>query len=1220
MTENLIQLPSLKTIEEWQHVDDIHFVETTPRSVPLSSLIAYPEQEYIDRIVSLKSGIPAAKHIQHIKDLLHDVTLAKRYLVEIYTKRGLMKPISSDQMMNMLMNNTVSAQTAQTMFEDLVAYFTKEKEDMSTICQNISRLLYSDSLWSNGQYSDYFIDVFCETIFTLNAIENLQPSKKSVNLDLSQLSKIAKGAQQGNAIDNSQSVIRMWLATPNAITEELLQTCLNNVNYQRIELVTQILTDYIRYKIENRNYLDHNQKFFYISALKFIVALYNRAYQKEQIDKKGQKKKMFVLKPISDEITAMTKTVLEAYKLMPYIFEYAVETADRFDKSYITLPKKANIKNPINFPRKKLQDLQQEAHKHSAVLTQFINELNSCQKINASQKVETPDELCKKLVHYLPKVIQTNSMTMGIVREVVIQKQMTVPTDPNRDPNISDYEAAILAGLNQDAALTILNVLWLAKSTKELISLNYPVISQAISDAIQNDLQDFAVNILPQSILRNSEYKEDITNIIEVIRTLLGYFPNGDHYEISAKKASKVETVAPSKDIGTPHIAMIELLRTQLQLFVNPDAPAVSKLGVFKGQPLDSDDEKIFKEFIERSQYYIPLLNLMQTLDQVCDQSFLYYKEYFLDVNKRTFFPVTTSIPVILSRYSLERYNELELTGAIFYPLSIYDDAAASALKYLKSKYLFDEIRAEASICVQYISREIAHQAMKPILKFAALQFMPKSVVESLPDNMLMIEGQKFTGGEIFKENISSLRLGLILQQNTLTILGCPIDTKTLIADNLNQLLHDHLKQLVGLIEQYGLFFVPMFVRIIEILRRTHELLSTFELKMNPFDDILRLAMVTDNPNSFQSGLLNSIYSHIESVIVPDCAIFTFPMRILPHQENHIGEQICKIFDNNIGAIFNAYLIKTTHIVSIESLREMLWLMEDGAPGVFSMLFNSLLDDLSKPFLQVYQSVRGNLARINNPPASATYAQAFDIYEGAYHYFIDNAEVRTLLSLMNQIGNILILSQFLDNAVVLKRTTTALASSFILSTNPIDSQEKVHDTPELFEMFDGKFQETKPFFSNLAQKIGDDEIELPILSASVRALVTLLLPEFNLFAESSPNLCDLQSQKGFAALYSALEFILINIMIAETKTTGGYGKYGDGIFYFAAALLNLCSQRRLFRALSITEKLIAHSSSDLGTSLEERTMKFVTASKYASASLASASATLQPILNNILQK
>jgi hypothetical protein len=75
-----------------------------------------------------------------------------------------------------------------------------------------------------------------------------------------------------------------------------------------------------------------------------------------------------------------------------------------------------------------------------------------------------------------------------------------------------------------------------------------------------------------------------------------------------------------------------------------------------------------------------------------------------LDLDKVVQFAIRSSIPFILYQFALENYGQPEITEVAFYPLSIYDDAAHTALNAHKSKMIFDEIRAEAEMCRKTLS------------------------------------------------------------------------------------------------------------------------------------------------------------------------------------------------------------------------------------------------------------------------------------------------------------------------------------------------------------------------------------------------------------------------------------------------------------------------------------------------------------------------------------
>jgi hypothetical protein len=168
-----------------------------------------------------------------------------------------------------------------------------------------------------------------------------------------------------------------------------------------------------------------------------------------------------------------------------------------------------------------------------------------------------------------------------------------------------------------------------------------------------------------------------------------------------ASKARKKPDDKRSSLSAPPHLAILELLRAQVQAFVrNP-------------KKLDWSDQREFESFLEGSRYWMDLLLIDETLSIVCDQSGLFFKESMLDLyrkkmNKSVYFPVRASLPYVLIDYALHTSDKQELLGALFYPLSIYDDAAAAALKTLKSRFLYDEIVSEAKICALKITQQIS--------------------------------------------------------------------------------------------------------------------------------------------------------------------------------------------------------------------------------------------------------------------------------------------------------------------------------------------------------------------------------------------------------------------------------------------------------------------------------------------------------------------------------
>jgi hypothetical protein len=239
----------------------------------------------------------------------------------------------------------------------------------------------------------------------------------------------------------------------------------------------------------------------------------------------------------------------------------------------------------------------------------------------------------------------------------------------------------------------------MCRAAKELLQTNMPSVMECLMLYIQGYMQNFAYNTLALTIQRNS--CQEVVKIARCLQVLIGRFTSDEYGRIQRDK-KYIGKHNPTIPNCLPHVAMIELARVQLTACTNPESDFIQKRN---GLHLSDVDIRDFRRFLEETRYFPDLMRLADTLDIVCDQSPLFFKEYYLEAEGVTFFGVSSSLPVILSEYALLNYEQPELTSAVFYPLSIYDDAASTALRKLRSRFLYEEIKAEAPICLVLLAK-----------------------------------------------------------------------------------------------------------------------------------------------------------------------------------------------------------------------------------------------------------------------------------------------------------------------------------------------------------------------------------------------------------------------------------------------------------------------------------------------------------------------------------
>ena len=1194
-----IFVPTPSVINNWNTLNTLPIVETAPRSVPLSIFVRYPSESLYDRTISLSVGFPQTDTLILVMQLGQDIQKVERFLAEIYSKRAASTPLFSylekvkaEKKLKDYPPEFLSEKgqnIAKSLNKPTIDFLQKIRNETTGIVQNLSALFSNDNIWMTGKYSEALIDHISILIFKLTALEQLLQVKSSIINDVTNFLKLAKDQELSESIMK----LRMWITSKNSITHQIRDTG-KNIPEKSFKAMFKIISSFLRKKIEDDDFIYPEMQYVYLNMFIFMLQYYKQQQEIEIKKNSDNKKPKYVLKELSDEMKNFIKCIIIKYPILLIFFEYASDTGSAIPESMKTTSHKTSIQETAKYAPPTLDSLLVDLRKYYSKLSNNITRI-LFHEPNPSEA----EELSNCLVATLHIV----AASLNSVHEIISKSLAFPPPVPPGMENkqMTKFELSMKYGFKNDLQMILL-ILSISRSIKEVIISNLPLVQQYINYYVQYYFQNFAYNKLPPAIVRSSKC-EELKKILEKIRALIGFFNDNDFpIRPEAKKYGKLTPNVPN---CAPHISIVEIVRIQLQNLINPENPLTAKKSVLSSSELASEDRKEIEQFLQNTKSFGDILALSDTIDVIFDQSSMFFKETYLDIEKVNFFPASTSLPIILSEYALENYQKPELTNALFFPLSIYDDAASTALRYLKSKYLYDEIKAEAEICLESITRSIADSAFHPIWKFAAVRSLSKSMSSSLPNN------SEITA--MLNEGVSTIRIGVLLMQNQLFLLGCPIDTKDLIATRINALMYESIQKVFGLLNKDGILAIIAFKQILEILRSTHALLLDFGLPIMPFDDTLSIVLSTDTPNSLQSSFLLSISDHLQNYVLDDYYLLINPYRLIPR--NYRKVDIKKIFKSNAGNLMQLILEPTTSFISTESFRELFWMLDDGA---ITILHNQLLlsiDDIFDDFIQLFSAVQSRLQRIKNSPIASSCSEVFDRFEGAYMHFIDDSDILKLFSVMSQLGNIFAISEMMDNAYALKRSSTDQITSFLFCKSPENPNAQ---SPELFALFDGQLKEQEKYFSSYKSTPTESEVIQPFLHKMLTQFSSFMYKNQNKFAETSTNLLDLTSLKGFAATWSILEFLFIlRESIHKTNDNNNYQSFGDGVQLCAAAVLCYTDQVSLYRLLSIGSRIKSHSLTDFNTNKDSREKFFIAANDKFSSTLQYAISSYKPILDHI---
>ncbi|XP_053514793.1 LOW QUALITY PROTEIN: cytoplasmic FMR1-interacting protein 1 [Artibeus jamaicensis] len=275
-----------------------------------------------------------------------------------------------------------------------------------------------------------------------------------------------------------------------------------------------------------------------------------------------------------------------------------------------------------------------------------------------------------------------------------------------------------------------------------------------------------------------------------------------------------------------PWITQLYMVRTMLESLIADKSGSKKTLRSSLEGPTILDIEKFHRE----SFFYTHLINFSETLQQCCDLSQLWFREFFLELTmgRRMQFPIEMSMPWILTDHILET-KEASMMEYVLYSLDLYNDSAHYALTKFNKQFLYDEIEAEVNLCFDQFVYKLADQI------FAYYKVMAGSL---LLDKRLRSEC-KNQGAAIHLP--PSNRYETLLKQRHVQLLGRSIDLNRLITQRVSVAMYKSLELAIGRFESEDLTSIVELDGLLEINRMTHKLLSRY-LTLDSFDAMFREA------------------------------------------------------------------------------------------------------------------------------------------------------------------------------------------------------------------------------------------------------------------------------------------------------------------------------------------------------------------------------------------
>ncbi|KAK7874487.1 hypothetical protein R5R35_001571 [Gryllus longicercus] len=661
-----------------------------------------------------------------------------------------------------------------------------------------------------------FINMFA----VLDELKNMKSSVKNDYSTYRRAAQFLKVMADSQTLQESQN-LSMFLATQNKIRDTVKE------NLEKITGYEELLADVVNicvHMFETKMYLTPAEKHMLVKVMGFGLFLMDSDLC--NINKLDQKKKLKLEK--IDRIFKNLEVVPLFGDMQIAPFNY-IKRSKHFDPSKWPLSSSNSI-SPQADLMVHLPQIREDHVKYISELARYSNEVTTTYKETRSD-VEN-----RETAELALRGLQLLSEWTSVVTELYSWKLLH-PTDHHQNKECpaeaEEYERATRYNYTEEEKFALIEVIAMIKGLQVLMARMETVFTDAIRRNIYAELQDFVQLVLREPLRKAIKNKKDlIRSIIVSVRETCADWQRGvEPQQDPALKGKKdpdngFGIKVPRRNVG-PSSTQLYMVRTMLESLI------ADKSGGKRTLRKDIDGQYLVQidQFHKTSFFWNYLLRFSASLQDCCDLSQLWYREFYLEMTmgRRIQFPIEMSMPWILTDHIL-RTKEPSMMEYVLYPLDLYNDSALYALTVFRKQFLYDEVEAEVNLCFDQFVYKLSEQIFAHYKQLASSILLDKRFrVECVAQGTYLLAYPRAN------------RYETLLKQRHVQLLGRSIDLNKLITQRINADMQKSLDLAISKFEAGDITGVVELDGLLQVNRLCHKLLSKF-LALDEYDAMFREA------------------------------------------------------------------------------------------------------------------------------------------------------------------------------------------------------------------------------------------------------------------------------------------------------------------------------------------------------------------------------------------
>ncbi|XP_052198296.1 protein PIR [Diospyros lotus] len=397
------------------------------------------------------------------------------------------------------------------------------------------------------------------------------------------------------------------------------------------------------------------------------------------------------------------------------------------------------------------------------------------------------------------------------------------------------------------------------------------LVADSLWETIHAEVQDFVQNTLATMLRTTFRKKKDLSRILSDMRTLSADWmantgrPESDFQPLQHGGEENKGNFFYPRPVA-PTAAQVHCLQFLIYEVVsggNLRKPG----GLFgnNGSEIPVNDLKQLETFFYKLSFFLHILDYTETVANLVDLGFLWFREFYLESSRVIQFPIECSLPWMLVDHVLESQNA-GLLESVLIPFDVYNDSAQQALVVLKQRFLYDEIEAEVDHCFDTFVLKLCETIFTYYKSWAASKLLDPSFLFSLD------YGEKFC--------VQPMRFTSLLKMTRVKLLGRTINLRGLIAERMNKVFRENIEFLFDRFESQDLCAIVELEKLLNILQLAHELLSR-DLSIDAFSLMLNEMQENISLVSYSSRLASQIWTEMQNDFLPNFTLCNTTQRFV---------------------------------------------------------------------------------------------------------------------------------------------------------------------------------------------------------------------------------------------------------------------------------------------------------------------------------------------------